>query len=79
MAKLKKRTMNYIVDDLIHPYVRKYPELKLVDILLHFVIEGDPRRSLGKTLRYDIPELIDEIAARNQTDFRPNRRRRTRS
>lgn len=66
--------MNYIVDDLIHPYVRKYPELKLVDILLHYAIEGDPPRSLKKTLRYDVPKLIDRVATQRKTKPQRNKR-----
>ena len=74
MAKLKKRTMNYIVDDLIHPYVRKYPRLKALDILLHFAIEGDPLRSLRKTIRYELLGLIDGFSRSYKK--RPHRRRR---
>jgi len=70
---LKNRTLNFIIDDVVHPQLKKYPELKLVDLLLHSIVEGDPVRSIGKTIRYDLPELMDAIYKKST-----NRRRRRR-
>jgi hypothetical protein len=72
---LKKRTMNYIVDDLIHPQIRKHKELKALDLLLHFLIEDDPAKSLSKMLRYDIVPLVDSLVLA-EGQARPRRRRR---
>jgi hypothetical protein len=71
-TRLKKRTLNYIIDDLIHPHVRKHPELKVADILLHFIVEDDPAMSLAKTFRYEVPKLIEELPSSR----RKGRRRR---
>jgi hypothetical protein len=64
---LKERTLNFVIDDIVHPQIRKHPELKVVDVLLHFIVEGDPARSAKKTIRYDLPGLIDTLAQQRKT------------
>lgn len=67
---LKERTLNFIIDDVVHPQIRKHPELKVIDILLHFIVEGDPVRSVKKTIHYDLPDLIDILANRRKIRLR---------
>ena len=47
---------------MVHPWVRQYPFLRLLDGLLHALNEADPRGSLEKFLRYHGPALLEELA-----------------
>jgi len=72
--RIRKRTWNYIIDDLIHPELRKHPELKLLDIFLHFMVEDNPAKSVEKTLRYDTPFLMKKLLPKEKG--KPVRRRK---
>ena len=53
--------LNKLIDDLIHPYTKKYPALILVDGLLHAIVEQDPSTSMKKFLRYGVPKLLKHL------------------
>ena len=52
-----------MIDDLIHPHLRKYPELKLLDTSLRALVENDLVKSAEMTMRYDSPFLIRKLLA----------------
>lgn len=63
---LKRRTLskyqvNKLIDDLIHPFMREYPALIVIDGILHAINEGNPEESLRKFIKYDLSKLIDEV------------------
>jgi hypothetical protein len=72
---LKERTLNFIIDDVVHPQIRKHPELKVVDVVLHFIVEGDPVRSAGKTIHYDFPKLVDALTKQKRATQKKKGRR----
>ena len=67
--KKKKRlpyttgTFNKAVDLALHPLIRKYGAPVIVaDSVLHALIERNPKSSLVKFLKYNLPSLIEELA-----------------
>jgi hypothetical protein len=53
--------LNKLVDDLLHPYFTDYPTLIIADSLLHAMIEQDPRTSISKSIKYNLPKLIENL------------------
>jgi hypothetical protein len=54
--------VNAVIDRLLHPWLEEYPWLIAVDSLLHALNEGNPEESLGKFMRYNMPNVLEEIA-----------------
>ena len=50
--------INKLIDFLVHPFIRDYPWLSLVDGALHALNEQDPRKSFEKFVRYNAKPLI---------------------
>ena len=53
--------LNKLVDDLLHPYFTDYPALIIADSLLHAIIEQDPKTSMSKSIKYNLPKLIESL------------------
>ena len=53
--------LNKLVDDLLHPYFTDYPALIIADSLLHAIIEQDPKTSMSKSIKYNLPKLIQSL------------------
>jgi len=53
--------LNKLVDDLLHPYFTDYPTLIIADSLLHAMIEQDPRTSISKSIKYNLPKLLESL------------------
>jgi hypothetical protein len=60
-AKTLKGEINKLIDEVMHPYFKKYPITILLDALAHASIEGDTKTSLRKSLRYSAPQLIEQL------------------
>jgi hypothetical protein len=54
--------LNYLIDDVVHPFFDKHVGFVLVDEILHAVVEKNPRVVTKKFLRYSLPEIIKKIA-----------------
>jgi hypothetical protein len=63
--KTDKGKLNKLIDDLIHPHFREYPALIIVDGLLHAMVEQNPKASLRKFIKYNVPKLL-KILTRKQ-------------
>jgi hypothetical protein len=64
MPKIRRTTtgkLNKLVDDLLHPYFTDYPTLIIMDSLLHAIIEQDPKTSMRKSIKYNLPKLIENL------------------
>jgi hypothetical protein len=61
-----KGQLNRLIDDLIHPHYRQNEALRFLDGLLHGLVEQNPPESLGKFVRYNLPELIKQISKRSR-------------
>jgi hypothetical protein len=64
LAKTRRTTagkLNKLVDDLLHPYFTDYPALIIADSLLHAIIEQDPKTSMRKSIKYNLPKLIENL------------------
>jgi hypothetical protein len=53
--------LNRIIDSILHPWFREYPWLRLVDGIMHALVEQNPSESLEKFLRYHGAELVEEV------------------
>ena len=62
---IRKSTLNYAIDDLLHPSIADHPELKILDLMLHFIVESDPEESVLKALEYELPEVAKQLRRRN--------------
>jgi hypothetical protein len=64
VAKTRRTTtgkLNRLVDDLLHPYFTHYPALIIADSLLHAIIEQDPKTSMSKSIKYNLPKLLENL------------------
>ena len=68
VKKKSKKTKNYtsgelnrIVDSLFHPLYRNHSLVRVVDGLVHGMVERDAEVSLKKFVKYNLPEIVREI------------------
>ena len=57
--------MNKLIDSFLHPIARQDPYFWVADTLLHGLVEQDPRVTLDKFIRYNLPKILDQ-AMKNQ-------------
>ena len=50
-----------LIDDLIHPLSNKHPEIMMIDLALHGLVEQNPKETTIKFIRYDLPNIIKRI------------------
>ena len=80
MPKRTKRTTGYLnklIDDVVHPYVKNYPALIIVDALLHGIVEQDPKTSLTKFVRYNSSTLLKQVTRNTKHRRKPRIKRTT--
>jgi hypothetical protein len=53
--------INKLVDDLVHPFYEKNQWFRVVDGVLHGVVEGNARVSAKKFVKYNLPEIVRKI------------------
>jgi len=63
-----KGELNTLTDDLLHPLLAKYKELRIIDEMAHIVIEGDLRESLIKFLRFTLPQIVRELLSDDSSE-----------
>jgi hypothetical protein len=69
MPKIRRTTagkLNKLVDDLLHPYFTDYPTLIIMDSLLHAMIEQDPKTSMSKFVKYNVPKLLESLTKKRK-------------
>lgn len=57
-----KGELNYVIDDVVHPWYAEHVGFVLVDEVLHALVEQNPGVVTRKFLRYNLPEIIKRIA-----------------
>ena len=57
-SRNSKTRLNHLIDLVMHPMFRSSKTAVLVDGLLHAVVEGNPRESLRKFIRYNLKYLL---------------------
>ncbi len=50
--------VNRIIDQTFHPYFHKDKNFIILDTALHFMVEGNPKQSVKKFLRYSLKYFI---------------------
>jgi hypothetical protein len=60
-----------LVDDLLHPYFTDYPALIIADSLLHAIIEQDPKTSMSKSIKYNLPKLLEKLTKKRESPCQP--------
>jgi hypothetical protein len=56
-----KGEKNKIVDSLLHPFYRRSQLIRVVDGVIHGLIEQDTKSSAKKFVRYNLPEFLKEV------------------
>jgi hypothetical protein len=73
MPKCKKPTqgdLNVLVDQLVHPHIKRYPALILADGLLHALVEQDPETSIRKFVRYNANLVLRQLTRKRKSKKR---------
>jgi ATP-dependent RNA circularization protein (DNA/RNA ligase family) len=58
--------LNSLIDDVCHPFFNENPGFILVDGILHGMVEKDPPESFRKFVRYNLPQIVKEIARKRK-------------
>lgn len=53
-----KGKLNKIIDAIVHPLYQKNEGFRFLDGLAHALVEQDPKTSVKKFVKYNVPELI---------------------
>ena len=69
-----KGEKNKIVDSLLHPFYRKSQLIRIVDGIIHGLIEQDTKSSARKFVKYNLPEIVKELI-KNSNSRQHNERR----
>jgi hypothetical protein len=62
-----KGELNRLTDSILHPWYRKNQEIRLLDGVVHALIEQDLPMSAEKFLRYNLPELAKIALKKRKT------------
>ena len=62
-----KGQLNFLIDDLLHPFYRDCEGLRLLDGFLHAIVEGDPPVSLKKFIKYNLPAVTRKARSKNRS------------
>jgi hypothetical protein len=54
--------LNRLIDAFIHPLTKPYPELLILDGIIHGIVEKNPPESTVKFIQYNLPKLISKHA-----------------
>ncbi len=58
--------LNRLIDKVVHPLYRKNELFRVLDGLLHSIVEQDPLTSVKKFVRYNLPDLIKKTSKRKR-------------
>jgi hypothetical protein len=58
--------VNRLIDAFIHPLAKRYPELLILDGIIHGLVEKNPPESTVKFIKYNLPELLAELLRRRR-------------
>ena len=72
-SRRTKGNLNRLIDDMMHPYFKDHPALILADGLLHAAVEKNPRSSLTKFVKYNVPILLTELGKRGTSRTKKNK------
>jgi hypothetical protein len=61
-ALYSKGELNRLVDSLIHPLCEEDKRFILLDGFLHGLIEKDPPKSVMKFVKYNLPEILEQLS-----------------
>jgi hypothetical protein len=69
VAKTRRTTTSKLklVDGLLHPYFTDYPTLIIMDSPLHAITEQDPKTSMRKSIKYNLPKLLESLTKNRKT------------
>jgi hypothetical protein len=59
--------LNRLIDALIHPLAKRYPEFLILDATIHGVIEKNPPESTLKFMQYNLPKLVAELLRKRKS------------
>lgn len=62
-----KGELNRMVDAIIHPLFAHNPEMIIVDVFLHGLIERNPSETAVKFIRYSLPSILQKALNKGQT------------
>jgi len=55
-----------LIDGLLHPLFDINPAFRMVDAMLHGLVEQNPPETALKFLRYNLPRIIGEFAEKKR-------------
>ena len=61
-----KGDLNRLIDKAVHPLYRKNELFRVLDGLMHGIVEQDPLTSTKKFVIYNLPDLIKKASKRNR-------------
>lgn len=50
--------LNRLIDDLVHPFFKENKNLIWIDGALHMFVERNPKLSMEKFVKYNVPHLL---------------------
>jgi hypothetical protein len=53
--------LNLLIDAVVHPFYKQNEGLRVLDGLLHGLVERNPPVSVRKFVKYNLPEIIKKI------------------
>ena len=56
---------NKIIDALLHPLAKQDMGFWALDLFFHAVVEQDPRVSVKKFIRYNLPKMLEQYLKQN--------------
>jgi hypothetical protein len=62
-----KGELNKLIDDLVHPHYKQNEGLRLLDAVLHGLVEQNPSESFHKFVRYNLPDIMKKILRKRNT------------
>lgn len=57
-AKQLETDLNILIDHTFHPYFSKDKGFVIIDGVLHFIVEQNPKMSIKKFVRYSLKHLL---------------------
>jgi hypothetical protein len=60
-TEYSKGELNRMIDSVLHPLFGRSGAFMVVDTVLHGLVEQNPRETVGKFIRYNLPKIIEEI------------------
>ena len=56
-----KGELNYAIDSLVHPLIKRNKAFILLDEAAHAIVEQNPEKSIEKFVRYRLPALLKDL------------------